>query len=80
MEYRVKNIIETLKQLPQPEYINQVLQVPIMMESWERNINYNESQNPCKAVENVLRVKAEGFSNCHGDKWLEWVYDVSGSK
>lgn len=73
MKYRVENIIETLKRLPEPEYSGQVLKVPVMVATWEHD--YTKNAEVCNEVMQCIVVTAErqGKDNT---TWLEWVYDV----
>lgn len=73
MEYRTKEILETLKRLPEPEYLNQVLNVPLIVDSNDfLTIRPNEPEN---MAQTYITVKAEVFRR-NNHKWLEWMIAI----
>ena len=73
MEYRVKNIAETLRRLPAPRYVGETIRVPVLIETWEAMEHLRKNQ--ISAVETGLQVTAKKFNHAGGDN-LEWVMDI----
>ena len=74
MQYRVTNIIETLRNLPEPGYDGQVLNVPII-----KNIDdYDFLEKdiiPTATEIKFLTVIAKRYRRAKRE-WLEWTYEV----
>lgn len=75
MKHRIKNIIATLKSLPEPKFIGQVMEVQVVASMLESVVNLDpETEINLEPMKNIT-VKSEQF--CYGShKWLEWVIDI----
>jgi hypothetical protein len=74
---RVSNIIATLKRLPLPKEIGEVLHVPIMKETWEYEFEMYDRGGPSLNEETVqvLRLQADVVYH-HGSPRLEWFITI----
>lgn len=72
-EYRVKNIVETLRRLPTPKHVGEVIKVPILIETWEA-IEKMKGDNMSQR-ETLIFATAKRFCD-NGGEHLEWVMDI----
>ena len=72
MLHRIKAVLATLKDLREPEYLGEVMNVPLRTETTRFSVKDSESRDICQSH---LTVKAEVF-RCNDRKWLEWVIDI----
>ena len=73
MEYRISNIIETLRRLPPPSYIDQQLSFPVLIETWESKIHFDKSL--MSYPETMITVKARQYNDGNSTR-LEWVMNI----
>ena len=73
MKHRLSNVIETLMRLPNPEYKDQVIDVPVLKELSE--CDYSDSSDICINKEELITLTAEVYSNS-SHSWFEWELDL----